>query len=154
MKYEEPEGMLVITRITNRTTDKLVESMQPYFENIFDCFRKMKWVRDGDYEKEVTKNHNRYFVGIYDDLFLQLMNGSSDDEVNRYLQQLYFDVTGNDTKGIVRYAVFPADEFDWGFDTVISLYYSDSSEYDNVKKTHYRKLVREHVHSKIKAKNC
>ena len=56
MKYEEPEGMLVITRMTNRTTDKLVENMQPYFGNIFDCFRKMKWVRDGDYEKDRKGN--------------------------------------------------------------------------------------------------
>ena len=104
--------------------------MQHYFGQIFDSFRKMNWIKNNGYEKKIMRSYKQYFVEIYEDLFLQITNSSSYDEVNRYLQQLYFDVTGKEYDGIVNYAVFPAKEFDGSFDTVISLFYSNRDGHD------------------------
>lgn len=122
--------MLIITRMTGKTTDKLFGSIQPYFGQIFESFRKMNWIKNEEYEKKVMRNYKQCFVEIYDDLFLQITNSSSCDEVISYLQQLYFDVTGKEYDGIVNYAVFPAKEFDWGFDTLISLFYPNRDGHD------------------------
>jgi hypothetical protein len=47
-------------------------------------------------------------------------------QVEKFLQQLYVDMTEEETFGIVRYAVFPASDSDWKFVIVFLFFYSDS----------------------------